>query len=76
MPFKLVAADGESSYDLKEGGTLVIGRAVQCDISIVDPTISRRHAELMPDPTGVVIKDLGSSNGTFVNSLRIEQQRC
>ena len=76
MPLKLVASDGGTAYDLRENATLVIGRAVQCDISIVDPTMSRRHAELIADPTGLLVRDLGSSNGTFVNGQRVDQHRC
>ena len=76
MPFRLVATDGNAAYDLKDGATVVIGRAVQSDISIVDPTISRRHAELFVDPKGVRIKDLGSSNGTFINGNKITEQRA
>lgn len=74
MAFKLVSADGAASYELRDGATQVIGRAVQCDISIVDPTISRRHAELMPDAAGLLIRDLGSSNGTFVNGNKITER--
>src|SRR5262249_34661741 len=50
----------------------VVGRAPTCDIPIIDPTISRRHAEVECGEGGVTIRDLGSSNGTFVNGTRIE----
>ncbi|HYV97421.1 MAG TPA: adenylate/guanylate cyclase domain-containing protein [Gemmatimonadaceae bacterium] len=76
MPLKLVAADGVTSYELHDGAMQVIGRAVQCDISIIDPTISRRHAELVPDDKGLLIRDLGSSNGTFINGAKITEQRA
>jgi adenylate cyclase len=76
MPMKLIAADGVTSYELRDGSLQVIGRAVQCEISIVDPTISRRHAELVPDEKGLLIRDLGSSNGTFINGAKITEQRA
>ena len=76
MPLKLIAADGVTAYELRPGAMQVVGRAVQCDISIIDPTISRRHAELLPDATGLLVRDLGSSNGTFINGNKIAEQRA
>src|SRR5204863_236232 len=47
-------------------------RAMQIsDEPIYDPTISRRHAELSLTDGGVRVKDVGSSNGTFLNGARI-----
>lgn len=40
---------------------------------LVDPKISRKHAELQSTKTGVRLRDLGSSNGTFVNGIRIDR---
>ena len=48
-------------------GTQVVGRTRETDITIVDAAISRRHAEVCLDGERVVLKDLGSLNGTFVN---------
>jgi hypothetical protein len=51
----------------------VLGRNPTCDVVIDSPEVSRRHAEIAWTPPGVwVIKDLGSSNGTFVNGKRVE----
>jgi adenylate cyclase len=71
--FKLLSTSGDQSIDLAEGRTLVVGRAVTSDVPIYDPTISRRHAEISLGPSGVRVKDLGSSNGTFLNGARITQ---
>ena len=71
--FKLISTSGEQSIDLQLGRTLVVGRAVTSDIPIYDPTISRRHAEIAPTETGVRVKDLGSSNGTFLNGARVTE---
>jgi hypothetical protein len=51
---------------------LIVGR-VDADVTIDDAELSRRHAKLLPVEGGIVIQDLGSSNGTFVNGKRIEQ---
>jgi adenylate cyclase len=71
--FKLLSISGEQSIDLTTGKMLVVGRAVTSDIPIYDPTISRRHAEITPIDSGVRIKDLGSSNGTFLNGAKVTE---
>ena len=72
MRFRLTSTESEQHYELREGTPLVIGRAPTSDIPIFDPTISRRHAELRVDETEVSVRDLGSSNGTFVNGSKVE----
>jgi adenylate cyclase len=72
MRFKLTSADNLQTYELKAGAPMVVGRAPTSDIPVFDPTISRRHAELVTDDRGVQVRDLGSSNGTFLNGSRIE----
>jgi EmrB/QacA subfamily drug resistance transporter len=51
----------------------VLGRAERGEGSLAgDPELSRRHASATPlGPAGILIEDLGSTNGTFVNGLRI-----
>jgi len=71
--FKLLSTTGEQSIDLQPGRLIVVGRAVTSDIPIYDPTISRRHAELALTDAGVKVKDLGSSNGTFLNGARVTE---
>ncbi|HEX7338176.1 MAG TPA: FHA domain-containing protein, partial [Gemmatimonadales bacterium] len=75
MPYRLVSSNGEQSYELQHGRSLVVGRGVTSDIAIYDPTISRRHAELTVGPDGVQVKDLGSSNGTCINGSRVSSGR-
>jgi adenylate cyclase len=60
-----------SFFELRPGLPLVLGRALSSDLPVLDPTVSRRHAELTIEPSSVQIKDLGSSNGTFVNGSRV-----
>ena len=55
-------------------GVTVIGRNPECDISIPTDEVSRRHAELRPSQDGVMVEDLGSANGTFVNDRRVTRE--
>jgi hypothetical protein len=48
-----------------------IGRESHCNIVINDPTVSKLHAELIFDNGIMTIKDLGSTNGTFINDVKI-----
>jgi DNA-binding NtrC family response regulator len=50
-----------------------IGSAGDCDIVISEPTVSRAHAELTLTPQGIVVRDLGSRNGTFYLGQRVEK---
>lgn len=55
-----------------EGSTpLVIGRSTEADVLVMDPEVSRRHAQLEADRGAVFLTDLRSSNGTFLNGRRI-----
>jgi adenylate cyclase len=71
--YKLVGTSGDQTIDLKPGVTLVVGRAVNSDVPIYDPTISRQHAQVSMQSGGVLVKDLGSSNGTFLNGGKITE---
>jgi hypothetical protein len=54
---------------------VVMGRMPGCDVVLNDANVSRRHAEIAPSGGGFVVRDLGSTNGTKVNGLRIETER-
>ena len=62
--------DGSRIVCLADTG--VLGRDLQCDVVINDAEASRRHAEINPLPNNRwTIRDLDTTNGTFVNAQRI-----
>jgi predicted component of type VI protein secretion system len=56
------------------GSTMTLGRDELADIIIVDPEVSRQHLQLRETETGYQLKDLGSTNGTFVNGRRLTDE--
>lgn len=54
-------------------GTVTIGRAPECEIVLPMSEISRRHVQLRPTFGGVLVEDLGSSNGIWINDKRVQQ---
>ena len=53
--------------ELGQAAVFVIGRDPSATLQLDHPTVSRLHAEVRPSPDGPVLRDLGSSNGTFLN---------
>jgi len=54
---------------------VVLGRLPECDIVVNDPNVSRRHAEFRRTTDGVVVTDLGSTNGTRVNGVPVREHQ-
>ena len=61
-----------STYDL-QGPVTLLGRGTDCDLRMVDPGVSRHHAELRVEDGQVVLVDLGSTNGTLVNGQPVRR---
>ena len=53
---------------------IVIGRDETCQIRVDSYEVSRHHCSLKTSPGGLVARDLGSRNGTFLNDVRIEKE--
>ena len=65
---------GSTRHDLGDE-KLVIGRSRECDITLDDPNVSRRHAEIRRENGAFWIVDLKSTNGIEVNGERVERAR-
>ena len=66
---RLIASDGRS-FPVGEH-PLIIGRSPDVAVVVNDTNVSRRHAEVWRTSEGVAVRDLQSTNGTFVNGHRI-----
>lgn len=55
------------------GARLEIGRSRACQVVLGDDTVSRRHAELRYEDGRWLLRDLGSSNGTYVNGRLVTE---
>jgi len=62
-------------YPLPAEKEIVIGRGGELDIVLVEDMVSRKHAKLTTQGGKIVIQDLGSTNGTFVNGEKIKRAR-
>ena len=71
MPLRLVCLDGHTDIAL-DRAVVVVGRHRWCDARIASPRVSRRHCCLALDRDGVLVRDLGSTNGTRINGQRVE----
>ena len=54
-------------------GQFAIGRSSECQLSLDDPLVSRRHAVLVVRGDTVEVEDLGSRNGVLINGVRVEK---
>ena len=57
-----------------EREALLIGRTSECDIVVELDSVSRRHARIQREGLNIVVHDLGSTNGTYVNQIQIKSR--
>lgn len=73
----LVDASGRQRWRIEEGRSYAMGRAAVNDIRVRDSaTVSRRHAVVRCEAGSVVVRDLDSTNGTFVDGCRLTGGQC
>src|SRR5215510_2739954 len=72
MRARLVSADGGPSIDLTKDMTL-FGRDEDCDVRIDHKSISKLHCVIVKTDGLLLIRDLGSTNGTRVNGQRVRR---
>jgi two-component system, NtrC family, nitrogen regulation response regulator GlnG len=54
-------------------GTYFVGKAEGCDLVLADGAVSRRHLELVVTRDGIVVRDLGSKNGSYLRGVRFSE---
>lgn len=73
LRLQITPAEGAAfDYPLRSD-TLVVGRALDADLSLADPFLSRRHSRFFRAGADLFVEDLGSRNGTLVNGQTIQQ---
>jgi DNA-binding NtrC family response regulator len=55
------------------GARASVGTAADADVILTDATVSRYHVELAPTDGGILVRDLGSTNGTFAGNVRVRE---
>src|SRR5262245_39801930 len=69
---ELVVSGTEQRYAVAEGERLTIGRLNECEIVLTDQAVSRRHFTVEARGEALIVTDLDSANGTFVNEQLIQ----
>ena len=71
----VLAQEDGTTRDLPEFELpFVIGRDKSAKVRIPAPAVSRNHCELLEDDEELIVRDLGSSNGTYVNGARVTER--
>jgi hypothetical protein len=70
----IIKGDESGRSYLLEGTKTSIGRDEENDITLADPRASRFHAEIERVPSGYIIRDLGSTNGTLVGGRQVSER--
>jgi predicted component of type VI protein secretion system len=73
VSFVLVTADMKQKEIPLKKALQVFGRGAEANIRIPDPGVSRRHCEVSIEDGVIRVKDLGSSNGTYVNQKKVTE---
>lgn len=71
MPPLLVSLDGQPNFSL-DRVLIVVGRHPLCDARLFSHKISRHHCCLALEGREVIVRDLSSTNGTWINGKRVD----
>ena len=71
--FLVVNEGPDKGTRVKIDPALVIGSQPGCDLTLSDPTVSRKHAEISLTAHGFLLQDADSTNGTFLNGVRVDR---
>lgn len=73
MPRLVIQSGAHKGEEIElQRGSNFLGRAEGCDFTLDDPTVSSRHCEVIVTDLGVQIRDLDSTNGTFIDTQRVK----
>jgi pSer/pThr/pTyr-binding forkhead associated (FHA) protein len=67
----VVKSETQAGMDIAVRDAVVLGRSAEADIVLDDPYASEFHMRLVRQDGGIVLHDLGSTNGTYVNGRRV-----
>jgi transcriptional regulator with GAF, ATPase, and Fis domain len=74
MRISLVEEGNRSSVEVDKP-LVRVGRAIDNDVRVQSPLASRHHCQILAEPDGLYVVDLGSANGTEVNGEKVERRR-
>ncbi len=74
IKIKIIAGPDAGKTKRFAGVRMVIGRTAGCELKLSDQSVSRRHLELVRGENGVLLRDLGSGNGTRVNGEKVTER--
>lgn len=77
MDYQLLIVRGRSASEIikLEDDVTIVGRHDECHVKIKSSQVSRQHCHLFEKKGLLLVKDLGSANGTYVNGKRVKEQQ-
>ena len=67
----IIKSDTQKGADVEVQDVVVLGRSEEADVLLDDPYASDFHMRLVAQENGIVLHDLGTTNGTYVNGRRV-----
>jgi hypothetical protein len=67
----VIKSDSQQGTEVQVDDVTVLGRSSEADVLLDDPYASEFHMRLVAQDSGLVLHDLGSTNGTYINGRRV-----